>query len=285
MQYSNPQIPEGINTGEEHPLKEFVLLGAGVIAIVASAALLLGYLADAFSNRIPFGVELSITGNRFKLESTAPRMETYLNALAVKLAAAQNLPGDMSIAVHYVDDDTVNAFATLGGNIVMFRGLLEKLPNENALAMVLAHEIAHIKHRDPIRGAGRGVVIGLALSMVSSTLGNAVTDQVLAGGGMLTVLQFSREQESAADETALETLRVHYGHVVGAADLFEVLDKSGPGFSPPEFFNSHPLTQNRVERIRELAAKSGNATTPEPQPLPRDYAAWMSRTAGVETER
>jgi predicted Zn-dependent protease len=275
MQYSNPQIPEGINTSTEHPLKEFVLLTAGVIAVVVIAALLLGYLADAFSNRIPFSVEKSLTEGRFHKDSTAAEMDAYLNALADKLAAAQNLPAGMTITVHYVDADTVNAFATLGGNVVMFRGLLEKLPNENALAMVLAHEIAHVRHRDPIRGAGRGIVIGLALSMISATLGNAVTDQVLSGGGMLTVLQFSREQESAADETALDALRVHYGHVDGATDLFKVLEAAGSGLSPPEFFSSHPLTQKRIERIREVAATLRSDQAPALQPLPPDFTAWM----------
>jgi len=279
MQYSNPQIPEGINTSTEHPLKEFVLLTGGVLAVVVVVVLLLGYFADTFSNRIPFKFEQSLANDRFNKETSAPQMEAYLNQLAGKLAAAQKLPGDMNITVHYVDEDRVNAFATLGGNVIMFRGLLEKLPNENALAMVLAHEIAHINHRDPIRSIGRGVVIGLALSMVSATLGNAVTDQVLSGGGMLTVLHYSRDQESAADEMALEALRAHYGHVNGATDLFEILEAAHAGLPQAEFFSSHPLTQKRIERIREVAATLRTAKAPELQPLPPDFAAWMKSEA------
>jgi len=280
MKYSNPHIPEGINTSQEHPLKEFVLLTAGVAAVVVAAVLLLGYLADTFSYRIPFSVEKSLVDSRFVKEgsvkkSAAPQMQAYLNQLAAKLSAAQNLPKDMTITVHYVDDEMVNAFATLGGNVIMFRGLLEKLPHENALAMVLAHEIAHIKHRDPIRSMGRGVVIGLALSMVSATLGNTVTDQMLSGGGMLTVLHYSRDQENAADETALEALRVLYGHVDGAPDLFTVLEKASAGLPQVEFFSSHPLTQKRIERIREIAATLHTAKIPELQPLPEGFAAWM----------
>ena len=64
--------------------------------------------------------------------------------------------------MHYDASDTVNAFATLGGHVVIYRGLLEKLPNENVVAMVVAHEIAHIKHRDPVAALGRGVAITLA---------------------------------------------------------------------------------------------------------------------------
>ena len=280
MKYSNPQIPEGINTSKEHPLKEFVLLTAGVAAAVVATVLLLGYLADTFAYRIPFSIEKRIADGRFLKElavkkSAAPQMSAYLKELASKLSAAQNLPKDMTITVHYVDDEMVNAFATLGGNVIMFRGLLEKLPNENALSMVLAHEIAHIKHRDPVRSIGRGVVIGLALSMVSATLGNTVTDQLLSGGGMLTVLHYSRDQESAADETALESLRILYGHVDGASDLFDVSEKAGAGLPQAEFFSSHPLTHKRIERIREIAATLRTAKNPELQPLPPGFATWM----------
>ena len=281
MKYSNPQIPEGINTSKEHPLKEFVLLTAGVAAVVVATVLLLGYLADTFAYRIPFSVEKNIVDSRPLKELTekkpaAPQMSAYLNELAAKLAAAQHLPKDMTITVHYVNDEMVNAFATLGGNVIMFRGLLEKLPNENALAMVLAHEIAHIKHRDPIRSMGRGVVIGLVLSMVSATLGNTVTDKMLAGGGMLTVLHYSRDQENAADETALDALRAIYGHLDGASDLFTVLEKASAGLPQAEFFSSHPLTQKRIERIQASAATLRTAQKPQLQPLPAGFATWMN---------
>ena len=49
-----------------------------------------------------------------------------------------DLPKDMSITVHYSTDKTVNAMATLVGNIIIFQGLIDVLPNENALAMVMA---------------------------------------------------------------------------------------------------------------------------------------------------
>lgn len=275
MKYSNPQIPEGINTSKENPLKEFLLLTGSVIAIVVVVAMSLGYLADTFAYRIPFSVEQRLANDRFHKESSSPQMETYLNELAAKLAVAQQLPDGMAITVHYVDNEMVNAFATLGGNVIMFRGLLEKLPNENALSMVLAHEIAHIQHRDPIRSLGRGAVIGLALSMVSVTLGNAVTDQVLSGSGMLTVLKYTRDQESAADETALAALRAHYGHVDGAPDLFEIFKKSEAGSLQPEFFRSHPLTQKRIERIREVAATLPRAKNSELKKLPPGFATWL----------
>ena len=46
------------------------------------------------------------------------------------------------MTVHAVQDPTVNAFATLGGHVFVFTGLVDSLDSENGLAMVLAHELA-----------------------------------------------------------------------------------------------------------------------------------------------
>ncbi|MFC1602824.1 M48 family metallopeptidase, partial [Pseudomonadota bacterium] len=191
--------------------------------------------------------------------------------------AEQALPPEMQITVHYMDDEMVNAFATLGGHLFMFRGLLEKLPNENAVAMVLAHEIAHIKHRHPIRSMGRGIIFGLAVTMVSSSLGNAMTDQVVANTGGLTVLKFSRDQEAEADQTALSSLHQLYGHVEGADRLFEVLEQEGEGeqLQMSEFFSTHPLSESRINDIHSFQAEHATTASRATAPLPDGYAAWL----------
>lgn len=273
MEYSNPQIPEGINTSKEHPLKEFAVLTGGILAIVFTVLLVLGVVADKLAHHIPFSVELSMTEGRFSGDKPNDSMEIFLNKLAQRIAEAQQLPDDIKITVHYIDSDTVNAFATLGGNILMFRGLMEQLDNENALAMVLAHEVAHVKHRHPIRSMGRGIAIGLALSMVSSSLGNSVTEAVLGSAGQVTVLKFSRDHEREADETALHTLKNMYGHVNGATDLFDVFRKMEKSrLASPEFFNSHPLTDKRLQRIEKFKSEIGQATKVNKTPLPVGFS-------------
>jgi predicted Zn-dependent protease len=275
MKYSNPEIPEGINTSKEHPLKEFVLLTVGVVGVVAVAVLLLGLLADRLAHHIPFEVERQMVAERLPDNDGGP-MQQYLDTLTDKIVATQDLPPDMQIKVHYLDEGTVNAFATLGGNVYMFRGLLEKLPNENALAMVLAHEIAHIKHRHPIRSMGRGIAIALALSMVSSSMGDAMVDRVVGNTGIFTALTFSREQEREADDTALRSLMALYGHVAGADDLFHVLQNENGLPEMPEFFNTHPDSVNRINRVRSFGTESaGPGKTTDITPLPDDFAEWL----------
>ncbi len=276
MKYTNPQIPEGINTSKQHPLKEFFLLTAGVLGVIVIVVLLLGFFADKLAHYIPFEVELEIASNELLAESEPGPMQNYLETLTERIVSAQGITQEMPISVHYVDDETINAFATLGGHVYMFRGLLEKLPNENSLVMVLAHEIAHVKHRHPIRSLGRGVVIGLALSAVSSTLGDMMTNQIIGNTSMLTSLTFSRDQEHESDKTALETLMVLYGNVMGADQLFEVLQETEGSIRVPEFFSTHPLSEKRIQYIHAFGRQvSDTSTEARATPLPRDFSSWL----------
>ena len=281
MKYSNPEIPEGINTSTQHPLKEFILLTGGVLGTLLIVVVILTLLADRLAVYIPFEVEMQmasrVTDGLSAEEVESLPIEIYLNKLADKIAAEQDLPPEMQLTVHYVDDELVNAFATLGGHLFMFRGLLEKLPHENAVAMVLAHEIAHIKHRHPIRSMGRGIIFGLAITMVSSTLGNAMTDQVLTNTGGLTVLKFSRDQESEADQTALNALYRLYGHVDGADLLFKVLEQATEGdpLQTPEFFSTHPLSERRIDNIRTFQREHAATADVVIAPLPDQFATWL----------
>lgn len=260
------------------------MLTGGVLAMVLAAVFVLSLFADVLARHIPFSVEKDIGLPAFIAGNSPGDIQVYLQELADRIVAAEQLPDEITIHVHYVDDDLVNAFATLGGNVVFYRGLLEKLPNENALAMVMAHEIAHIKHRHPIRSLGRGVVVGLSVALVSESLGSALLDQVIGEAGYLTALSYSRDHENEADATALVALERLYGHVDGADDLFLVLQKEAGGEEPPEFFSTHPLTESRIARIHaHLPGQDASGEYPL-QPLPPQFDAWLA-AAGDDVQQ
>jgi Zn-dependent protease with chaperone function len=268
VQFENPQIPDGINVSEKHPLRDFLSLSAAIVALTVILAAAVGFGAGYLARHLPFSTELKLAeGFAASAPKDSPQRQE-LQALADRLAAASDLPAGMAVKVHYSDDDTINAFATLGGNVVVFRGLIGKLDSENALAMVLAHEIAHVKHRHPIASIGRGVAIGAILSLVSASAGQSMAGSVLGQAGLLTQLTFSRAQEEQADATALEALARTYGHVAGATELFERL-RTGEGRigeTLPQFMLTHPHLRERVERIQALGRQRGWAldggTTP-----------------------
>lgn len=255
--YENPQLPEGINVSPTHPLKDFALLLGGVSALIVVAVLALSFAAGYLVRFVPFEQEQalasSIDADWLKQSHSADdkRREQYLRALGEQLATAMDLPAEMHVTVHYSSDDTVNAMATLGGNIVVFQGLIDTVDSENALAMVLAHEIAHVRHRHPIVAMGRGFTVMLALSALSG-LGDGMIQQWVGSMGMLPVLAFSREQEEAADADALQVLLHVYGHAGGAATFFEHVSEKSALPEPPALLNTHPDTDARIARIRDF---------------------------------
>jgi predicted Zn-dependent protease len=268
--YENPEIPEGINVSPEHPLKEFAILLLSVSGILVAAALALSLLAGYLVRYVPFAQEQALatrlSANWQQHSATSDQKQQYLQKIADKLAAEMDLSKDMSITVHYSTDDTVNAMATLGGNIIIFQGLIDVLPNENALAMVVAHEIAHVRHRHPIVALGRGFAVLLAISSLTG-VGDEVMQRWVNSMGMITLLSFSRTQEAEADRDALQALLKTYGHVEGA-DAFLDYAAEQPRAELTELLSTHPGIEDRVAQIRQFAHDHKTAGIPVLRPLP-----------------
>ena len=162
--------------------------------------------------------------------------------------------------------------------MVVFKGLLEQLPDENSLAMVLAHEIAHLAHRDPIASVGRGLALQMIIGFVTgggSNTGDIV--ELMGGSGMA---MFSREQEQSADLAALNGLFKDYGHANGYRTFFEQIlaieiqeaaearDQNEFSNYLPEWLASHPEADERLrvldeERIRISAPLGMTHSLPE----------------------
>ena len=215
--------------------------------------------ADYLTKYIPFRYEQALFADSQSMVPEPHELDKKLKPLADRIAHVMDLPDDMKITVHYADVDEVNAFATLGGHVVINRGLIEKLPSENALAMVMAHEIAHIKHRHPIRSLGRTVVVVLALMAIVGVQGDDIVGRVIGDTGALTLLSFSRGQESEADRSALEAVAGVYGHTAGALDLYTVLMEAhgDKHFAAPTFLRTHPLTEDRIATLNAIQYENG----------------------------
>lgn len=260
MEYENRPIPEGINVSDTHPLVDFASLVAGVALLFAvifgtvygAAGLLLPHVPFEFEEVLVESFDEDGLFNE-PLPEDQQRAEDALQALADELLAGHELPEGMMIRVHYSPSQDKNAFATLAGNIVINQGLLDSVTSENALAMVLAHEIGHIVHRDPIMATGRVAVTITGLALISGFSQSSVADQVfgLSADGLL--LSFSREQEREADDYALELLSSHYGHLGGADEFFRHVlnDDELRNSEWLDFFSTHPGLEERIKNVEE----------------------------------
>jgi len=225
-----------------------------VIAGVLILTLLISLSLDWLVRYIPFAYEKQLVKKYEPGIEKRGEVDAYLQNLTDSIAKVMDLPANMKINVHYVNDDTVNAFATLGGHIMVFRGLLEKLPSENALLMLLAHEIAHIKLRHPLRAMGKGVVLSTLFGLLLGQSSDSVS-KLMSQTGMMTMLGFSREQEEKADEEGLQATWRYYHHIGSSLALFEVLQKETQGSADhvPALLRSHPQIAERIVHLRQMA--------------------------------
>ena len=294
MKLENRLPAEGINASQENPLKEFAWLVGGAIAAVVIVVIVVSYAARWIAPHVPFRYEQELVRGldlvRPAASEEARAVQAELQAMAERLAKRMDMPAEIRIRVGYQEGPTVNAFATLGGQAVFFRGLLERLDSEDALAAVMAHELAHLKHRHPAAAVGRGVAVGLVLSIFSAELGGSLLSQA----GMMTVLTFSRDQEREADADALQTLAADYGHVGGALDLFAAFAQQRSGAAAvaeqavPEFMRTHPMTAARVQSARDWARVHGKPVEGPRRALPAAIAALKReapRPGGAPTAR
>ena len=254
---------EGINTSNEHPLREFAwLLIAGLVTFGA-LLVVLSWSAAWLAPKIPFRYELALAQQLKLGERTAGNeaQQQYLDDLTQRIAAKMNMPIGMRINVRYDPSSQINAYATLGGHVVVFAGLTQQLPTEAALASLLAHEIAHVKHRHVAASAGRGVAVALALSVLSADAGSRAAQSVFGVTSQAAMMRYSRDHEHQADAEALAAVVALYGHGAGYVELFETLQKAEAQL--PEvlhsagFMRSHPLTGERLQAARDLAARQG----------------------------
>jgi predicted Zn-dependent protease len=195
------------------------------------------------------------------------RLTEYLNLVGQAVALHTEQPatfGGYHFAV--LDSPEINAFACPGGTILITRGMVSSVTNEDELAAVLAHEIGHIIHRDGV-AAIQSSRWSEALLMIGSqaarefgpketaklvSLFEGSVDDVVK---TLVVNGYGREQEKKADAAALGYLAAA-GYdpqgLVGYLERLRAADKGSKG----GILATHPGTDDRLENVREAGIPS-----------------------------
>ncbi len=160
------------------------------------------------------------------------------------------------------DDEIINAFCTPGGYIFVYTGLIKMAKNEDQLAAVIGHEIAHAELRHSVkkltRGVGRQAIIIAGAAAAGASFGVFIAVEV---GNKILGLGMGRDQESHADKKSVIYMGTgNYYSSLALADFFEELAKSGKDIRIPPIISTHPDTENRIYRIRKWAKKFGYRT-------------------------
>jgi predicted Zn-dependent protease len=198
---------------------------------------------------------------------------SYLNLLGQTLAQASDRPETFG-GYHFlvIDSPEINAFAAPGGLILVSRGMLRCCKTEDALAAVLAHEIAHVQGRDGLRAIKTGRLTS-ALTVLAAESAKSFGGPELAQlteafegsvGDIATTLMnsgYSRQLERQADEAAIAILkRVGYNPHALVDMLKTMKTQLKPGGT--DFAKTHPDPEERIRDITGLAGAPVRLSTP-----------------------
>lgn len=183
-----------------------------------------------------------------------PKAYAYLNAMKDEILKSEDLVNADKFVwkLTIIDQDVLNAFATPGGYIYVYTGLIDYLDNVDDLAGVMGHEIAHADRRHSVNQLKKTYGVQLLASIVLGGDGSKLQEIAVALASNAAALQFSREDESEADASSVEYLDETQFACDGAASFFKKISAEG-GNNVPEFLSTHPNPENRVADIEARA--------------------------------
>jgi hypothetical protein len=278
-----PKTPkESVNYTKEHPLKDLVGLGLGLLLIIGVAFLCFDFFVGQVVDRISFeqenrwfsSINSRITGSALGKNASRIGGNSASEKELLKLLDQLWLPfsdhtlleseasNKLNFKVELLPQSEINAFTGLGGQFYFTRGLIDSSDSLNGLAFVACHELGHFFHRHVLKGSGRNLLMTLLFRLVG--LGG-IGDNLLGAGSQIVSLKFSRDAERQADAFALDCQQKFFGHVEGFDEFFNnTLKREAKSIS---FLSSHPLTQSRIDEMKLYAIDEGYSLEGELVPL------------------
>jgi predicted Zn-dependent protease len=195
----------------------------------------------------------------YELYQEDPDLVLYLNEITAAVAINSKKP-EIFNGYHamVLDSAEINAFSTSGGHIFITRGLLDCASSEDALAAVIAHELAHIQLQHSIMAIKSDRVINAIATTGSSLAGLALSDlaEILdeAANDIVSAMQegYSQNQEFAADTFALELLADTGYEPSSLVAMLRTLERNQ--FRRPDgpangLARTHPSPEDRIAQL------------------------------------
>lgn len=156
-----------------------------------------------------------------------------------------------------IEDDQVNAWCMPGGKVAFYSGIMPVCQDENGVAVVMGHEVAHAIARHGNERMSQGLVQqfgGIALQVALSEKPaetQALYMQAYGIGSQVgVILPFSRTHESEADRLGLIFMAMAGYNPAGAPEFWKRMAALG-GQAPPEFLSTHPSNQTRISNLNK----------------------------------
>ena len=155
------------------------------------------------------------------------------------------------------NDKVVNAWCMPGGKIAVYTGLLKITKNNDALSIVMGHEIAHAVARHSVERMSHAMTINLSTTVADLFLGGAINrtrNQIGQNTGMdifkLGIMNpFGRKQETEADYLGLIFSSLSGYDIRESVPLWQRMSEKNKGKEPPAFLSTHPSSKKRIENL------------------------------------
>ena len=192
-------------------------------------------------------------------------IQQYVRCIANKIITqVKDNPNPEQWEVQVFDDDQANAFALPGYKIGVYTGLLKHAKNQDQLAAVIGHEVAHViaGHGNERVSTQMATQAGLDVASVMLGSGNSTENALIMAGLGLGIqygitLPYSRSHESEADLIGLDLMARAGFDPAESLNLWKNMSQAGS--APPEFMSTHPSNDTRIKQLSERIPKANIA--------------------------
>ncbi|MCA8977302.1 MAG: M48 family metallopeptidase [Planctomycetes bacterium] len=233
------------------------LVLASALLLLTGACANLNLFSDSELNAL--GVQAYAEATKeYPVVTSGPNYE-MVQRVGRKIAAASQEPFEWEFKLLHADD-IPNAFCLPGGKVAIYSGILPLALNEDGLAAVMGHEVAHAIRRHGGKRMTQNAMFELVLTAANAGLSmtemdeetKALTMSALGVGGKVGILKYSRDHESEADVIGLR-YAIRSGYDPNAAPLlWERMAQLSGDRGTPEWLSTHPTSLRRAAELRSM---------------------------------
>jgi len=197
-----------------------------------------------------------------QIDGIARRLIAKVPEVSDALAAehgmqASHVEKSFDWAVTVLQSDQANAFCLPGGKMAVYTGLVPVAQNQDAMAIVMGHEISHALLRHGAQRMTRGKLEQLGqMAGAMSGMDQGTMQAVMSAYGYGSALPYARSQETQADELGLMLAAAACFNPEEAVPLWQRMEQMSAGQSPPEFASTHPSAGTRIQQLQALMPKA-----------------------------
>ncbi len=236
---------------------------AGLAAVTALLALFYVVIIPAAKkgivSSIPISYEIELGQNSAKSIIEIQNFDSSKTILLNQFLAELNIDSDYPLHINYLHEKTVNAYALPGGEIFVYRGIIDKMDGYEELVALIGHETGHVANRHGLKRQIDALSSFIVIQLLTGG-SDEFFQSILTNASNLRQLSYSREAEREADIYGFKTMKTTKTNPKGMVNLFEKLKGDHEHNQKLlDFISTHP---NIDERIASAEQESQTASFP-----------------------